>query len=249
MLQLIGDGFDRRSLHMLGVILLTYSAVGYTWRNLIDPSRGMDWLLAGIWLFMTALMVWDIRPRGDLRLFFVGLVGGGIIEAWGTQTSLWSYFTAERPPLWILPAWPAAALAVERLTRLFQRATPGLDRHAWLWWVVLLLFWLAISRFAWVSIDKWGTQVALAAIPLVGLIGARPERDLRLFLVGSALGVLLEYWGTSRYCWTYYSREIPPWEAVLSHGFASVAFGRAEQVVIWLIEKNGGERQAQMGAT
>jgi hypothetical protein len=50
-------------------------------------------------------------------IVFVGMVGGLVIEAWGTQTNLWHYYTAERPPLWIIPAWPIASLSIDRITR------------------------------------------------------------------------------------------------------------------------------------
>ena len=51
------------------------------------------------------------------------------------------------------------------------------------------------------------------------------------FTAGAAVGIFLEYWGTSRHCWTYWTKEIPPAEAVLAHGFASVAFARGVQLL------------------
>ena len=35
------------------------------------------------------------------------------------------------------------------------------------------------------------------------------RRAVLLFLVASALGFFLEYWGATRYCWIYYTRETP----------------------------------------
>ena len=52
------------------------------------------------------------------------MIGGLVIEAWGTQTLLWTYYTAERPPLWIIPAWPIASLTIDRLARLADRLLP-----------------------------------------------------------------------------------------------------------------------------
>ena len=36
------------------------------------------------------------------------------------QAHLWIYYTRERPPLWIIPAWPIASLSIDRLTRLLN---------------------------------------------------------------------------------------------------------------------------------
>jgi hypothetical protein len=58
----------------------------------------------------------------------------------------------------------------------------------------------------------------------------RPRRDLALFAMGSALGWFLEYWGTTRECWSYYTHETPPLITALAHGFASVAFGRVSSL-------------------
>jgi hypothetical protein len=51
------------------------------------------------------------------------------------------------------------------------------------------------------------------------------------FLAGAVLGIFLEYWGTTRECWTYYTLQKPPLFAVLAHGLASVAFWRVKGLV------------------
>jgi hypothetical protein len=64
----------------------------------------------------------------------VATIGGLVIEAWGTQTNLWFYYTSERPPLWIVPAWPIATLSIDRITQLFNylttKVTPFVRRIA-----------------------------------------------------------------------------------------------------------------------
>jgi hypothetical protein len=55
--------------------------------------------------------------------------------------------------------------------------------------------------------------------------------DLCRFAGGAALGYLLERWGTTRECWTYWSGGTPPLVAVLAHGFAAIAFLRAVDVL------------------
>ncbi|HQN44168.1 MAG TPA: hypothetical protein PLA25_08540, partial [Anaerolineaceae bacterium] len=55
------------------------------------------------------------------------------------------------------------------------------------------------------------------------------------FAAGSGLGYFLELWGTTRYCWTYYTQQTPPLFAVLAHGLAAVAFWRVGRllVMVW----------------
>ena len=50
----------------------------------------------------------------------------------------------------------------------------------------------------------------LAIMIAVTVIAARPERDVVIFIVGSSVGVFLEYWGTSRGCWTYWTTKCHP---------------------------------------
>ena len=79
--------------------------------------RYIDWLLLGIFGFMSITIIARANLKTDLLIIFVGVCGGLAIESWGTQTNLWHYYTAERPPLWIIPAWPIASLSIDRITR------------------------------------------------------------------------------------------------------------------------------------
>jgi len=81
----------------LGYIRL-YQKAGYPWYSLVD------WLLLGIFAFMSVTIMARANLKVDGLIVFVGLFGGLVIESWGTQTNLWFYYTAERPPLWIIPA-------------------------------------------------------------------------------------------------------------------------------------------------
>lgn len=223
-LAYVRGGYDRKSLWALGALAVTYAAVGVVFDHLIDLSRGMDWLLAGIWLFMTATLAWGIDARRDVQLALVAFVGGLVIEWWGTTTELWRYYTAERPPLWILPAWPVAALTVERLALIARQALPDGARHAW--WVLLPGFVAWMTWFAWPTVHVPSTIVVIV-IMLTTLATARDRhRDVAILLAGSALGWFLETWGTTRWCWRYHTLEEPPLVAAVAHGFASVAFLR-----------------------
>jgi len=228
-----GWGYDRRSLGALGILAAVCTVVAVNWWELVELTFDVDWLLTGIWAFMGALLLHRVSPRRDLTLASVALAGGLLIEAWGTQTRLWTYFTQERPPLWILPAWPVAALAIDRLARLLDARAGWLRRLGPAYWVVMPGFVVLMSAFIWPTIDRPTTRLVLALMAAVTIIGVRKERDLVLFIAGAGLGIFLEYWGTSRHCWTYYTREMPPAEAVLAHGFASVAFARGVQLMGW----------------
>jgi hypothetical protein len=218
-------GYDRRSAATLVVLVVGYVGIALAWNRLIDWSRGMDWLLAGIWLFMTALLCWGIEPRRDAVRALAGFGGGIYVETWGTVTSLWWYFTTERPPLWILPAWPVAAIAIDRLARAVDLVLPSGD-HRVAWWVLLPPFVVGMTAFVWPFVHEPLTVVSIVAMVVVLLVPGNVRQDVCLMLAGSGLGFFLEYWGTSRHCWNYYTGEIPPIAAVFAHGYASVAFQR-----------------------
>ncbi len=230
-LRALAAGYDRRSVIALVSLATLYVGVAAGWNHLIDLSRGMDWLLAGIWLFMTATLCWGIEVRRDLLIVAVGFGGGLVIEAWGTQTELWRYFTAERPPIWILPAWPVAALTIDRLARALERVVPERAPTTAAYWLMVPAFVVVMARFVWPSVHLSWTQVVLVLMVGVTATGQTRRRDALLMVAGAGLGIFLEYWGTSRRCWIYYTGEIPPVEAVLAHGFAAIAFHRAAGVL------------------
>lgn len=249
------DGYDRRSLIALGVLVTTGAIVGYRWSDLIDASGGMDWLLLGTWVAMAALLTWQVSARRDLILLAVGFVGGGVIEWWGTTSRIWTYFTLERPPLWILPAWPIAALAIDRLARVLDRALvefrPQPIAESWFktaYWALLPSFVIAMAAFAWHTVTLTSTLVVLCTMVGITLHCPMPRRDVTIFVAGSLLGVFLEYWGTSRECWTYYTGQVPPPVAAFAHGFASVAFGRGASLVSSVLDKLGARNVLAAGS-
>ena len=238
-MQVLGSllaGYDRRSLVALGMLAVGYVGIAAFWNRLINFSLGMDWLLAGIWLFMTALLCWGIEPRRDGLRALIGFGGGIYVETWGTATSLWWYFTAERPPLWILPAWPVAVVAIDRLSRALDLVLPE-GEHRALWWALLPPFVGLMTWFIWPYVHEPLTVLSIVAMLVVVCTPGRSREDVTLMLAGSGLGIFLEYWGTSRHCWNYYTGEIPPMAAVLAHGFASVAFQRIARGVEWALAR------------
>ena len=232
-------GWSRASYVLLSLFLLTLLVVGYVWwplaaeyLQLIDWNgawwRQLDWLLIGIFLFMTLLLMAGADLRQDSLIILVGFGGGLLIESWGTQTELWTYYTLERPPLWIIPAWPIASLTIDRMVRLLNRQTAGrgLRLYRPVYWVVFPAFLGLMLFFVWPTIGKSLTLMALALCLFLVLTLTDHRLAVLTFAAGAGLGYFLELWGTTRLAWTYYTLEQPPLFAVLAHGMAAVAFWR-----------------------
>ncbi|MDX9953479.1 MAG: hypothetical protein RBT75_05265 [Anaerolineae bacterium] len=241
--------WNRSSTVLLSAFLLTLGVIVYVWWPLaqevlatFDPRYPwwvqMDWLLVGNFLVMSLLLVLGADLRTDALVVLVGLAGGLAIEGWGTQTEIWTYYTLERPPLWIIPAWPIASLSIDRLVRLLHLALPPLPERAfserafyerarrWSYALVFGGFYALMLAFTWHTLDKSLTLLALAACALMILSPTDRRLALLTFGAGAGLGYFLELWGTTRECWTYYTLQQPPLFAVLAHGMAAVALWR-----------------------
>jgi hypothetical protein len=248
LLRVLLRGYDWRSLAALVLLLTTGGSVGYRWSDLLDANAQMDWLLTGIWIWLASMICWRVRGRRDLLMIAVGVGGGGTIEWWGTNTELWRYFTNERPPLWILPAWPAATIAIDRMGMLVDELAKDREAAAHrvispstlrrLYFVIVPAFVVWMTTFLWPTIGSRASQVVIGLMLVVASFTLDARRDMTLFVAGTSMGVLLEYWGTSRYCWTYYTEQIPPPIAVVAHGFAAIAFARCGDGVAWLIDRS-----------
>ena len=232
-------GWTRSSYVILSVFLATLIVIAVVWWPLmrayivyLDLSRPLwsqvDWLLLGNFFLMTFLIMARPDLRADALIILVGLAGGLAIEGWGTQTELWHYYTAERPPLWIIQAWPVASLSINRLVRFLHRRVPRWDGRAFTaaYWVIFPAFYALMLAFVWPYADKSLTILALIACAL--MIASPTDHRLAVltFVAGSGLGFFLELWGTTRYCWIYYTWQKPPPFSVLAQGMAAVAFWR-----------------------
>jgi hypothetical protein len=229
--------------------LLTVLLLAYVWWPLAEeylayidwsqPIWGqLDWLLIGIFLVMSLLIMAGADLRRDTWILLVGLAGGLVIEGWGTQTEIWTYYTLERPPLWIIPAWPIASLSIDRLVRFSNKISPASlssQVFRWAYWIIFPLFFGLMVHFVWPTAGKSLTLLALLLCALLILTPTDYRLALLTFLAGAGLGYFLERWGTTRQCWTYYTHQTPPLFAILAHGMAAVAFWRT----ILLLKKIG----------
>ncbi len=204
-------------------------------------TGGCTWIgcLLGIFLFMSMLIMAGADLRVDLKIILVGMVGGLVIESWGTQTNLWHYYTAERPPLWIIPAWPIASLSIDRLVRIFHKNIPRVGNQ-WFkitYWVVFPVFFVMMLTFVRPTLDKSLTICALGLVSFLILTPTNHRLAVLTFVAGAGLGYFLERWGTTRECWTYYTFQTPPVFAVLAHGMAAVAFWRTVLLMNGVVSK------------
>jgi hypothetical protein len=253
-------GWTGASSVLLGGFFLIVFLITYIWWPLAEQVfayvdwRGQwwlyfDWLLVGILLFMTLTIIARADLRRDLLIVFVGMCGGLVIEAWGTRTNLWHYFTAERPPLWIIPAWPIASLSIERITRLLnwgigkvsskpeEAGSLGSIIFRWGYWIIFIVFFGLMLSFITPTFDEPYTIMALLLCVMLIATPTDYRYSVLTFLAGTGLGYFLELWGTTRQCWTYYTFQTPPFFAVLAHGMAAVAFWRAGLLVRVIWEK------------
>ena len=229
--------WSKTSTVILSGFLCVLLVIGYVWWPLLqkyirqyDPSisiwRQIDWLLIGNFLAMSILITLNAELRHDIPYGIIAIIGGFIIEAWGTQSGLWTYYTMETPPLWIIPAWPIASLSIDRLYRILRMATQRIPEKYFKrsYWVIFPGFVALLLYFVWPTMDKSLTILAIALCVLL-IFALEDKRGASLvFIAGTALGYFLELWGTTRECWTYYTAQTPPVFAVLAHGAAAVAF-------------------------
>jgi hypothetical protein len=251
--------WTRDSSILLGGFFVTIFLIVYIWWPLAEEYlayvdwegewwRYMDWLLLGLFAFMSITIITRANLKTDLLIVFVGICGGLGIESWGTQTNLWFYYTDERPPLWIIPAWPIASLSIDRITKfldwLIRRFTTENTELAEIfkkffsvlpvnsmvkitYWLTFLTFLSLMLIFVSPTFDKSYTWFSLILCILLILTPTDHRFALLTFIAGSGLGYYLELWGTTRQCWTYYTYQTPPLFAVLAHGMAAVVFWRA----------------------
>ena len=250
--------WTRDSSILLGGFLVTIILIVYVWWPLAEEYLKyvdwdgkwwdyIDWLLLGIFGFMSITIISHANLKTDLLIIFVGIFGGLAIESWGTQTNLWHYYTAERPPLWIIPAWPIASLSIDRITRLLHwtiersehrfKFTIQHSTFIILYWITFAAFLSLMLIFVSPTFDKSYTWLSLILCILLILTPTDHRFALLTFLAGAGLGYYLELWGTTRECWIYYTMQKPPVFAVLAHGMAAVAFWRAGLVLKSVLEK------------
>jgi len=96
------------------------------WSGRLDVS-----FFAGIAVGI-ALLLYRFDIDEAFGLYVCGMLLGGTYEWLGTWMGEWTYITREVPPLWIIPLWGLACVAMVKLSRLIllplQKANTALQR-------------------------------------------------------------------------------------------------------------------------
>ena len=143
------------------------------------------------------------EPRRDALTLLVAGLAGYAAEAWGTRTGLWSYYTGELPPLWIVPAWPLGAAFVDRVGRRL-RAARGPAPAAAYWALAATAFAIVLAFCA--PRSAWAGPAAVAVC--LGA-AARPDEDFWTLGAGLCCVLFADFWGTTNGCWSYWLRGQP----------------------------------------
>ncbi|MEK7747006.1 MAG: hypothetical protein AAB576_10095 [Elusimicrobiota bacterium] len=165
-------------------------------------------LFGGILLATARLIPARVEPRRDGAIAVLATVAGFVAEYWGTHAGLWTYYTRERPPLWIVPAWTLGALVIDRLgSRAESTLAPrcGAAAHRAAYWTLLIFFLLVTMSFVFPrpSLASYGGLAALAAALAYR---AEARRDAWLFAAGLACVFFADLWGVTNNCWRYHTQ-------------------------------------------
>ena len=143
------------------------------------------------------------RPRRDALILLLAGAAGYAAEAWGTRLGLWTYYTRELPPLWIVPAWPLGAAFVARVgERLRESRGPA---PAAAYWALASASVAVVAAFC-APRGAWaGVAVTAAALGLF----AEPGKDFWTLAAGLGCVLFADFWGTTNGCWRYWLRDQP----------------------------------------
>ena len=170
---------------LLGEIVLFCAILGGTWRAL----------------------PWKPRPAHDAAVLVLGLAAGWAAEAWGTRLGLWHYYTGERPPLWIVPAWPLGAALIDRLG---ERARSRFGRApAAAYWGTALAVTAGCLAFSGPWLGAPAGWLGAAAVAAALFSSRDPGADAWPLWAGLACVFFADLWGTTNGCWAYWLRGRP----------------------------------------
>ncbi|MEW5871208.1 MAG: hypothetical protein AB1894_18195 [Chloroflexota bacterium] len=110
-------------------LVLPLAAFALRWSKLaaVDWNGRLDGhFLAGL-LAAAVLILPGFDLRRDFPLYLCGMLLGGLYEYLGTSSGEWVYITGEVPPIWIVPLWGMATVAMRKLAELGLR----IAKRAW----------------------------------------------------------------------------------------------------------------------
>jgi hypothetical protein len=173
------------------------------WRTVAED--GLFWaMVAWSWLLVAARP----RPRSDPYLLAAAAAAGWTVEAWGTRSGLWSYYTGQTPPPWILVAWTAGALVVARLAETPSPVWARVPGGSWrpVFWGFLAAAQAMGLPFVWSRSPAAGTALLLGLGAFLAW-RPRPERDGPALAAGFVCVLFADLWGTTNSCYRYHCQD------------------------------------------
>lgn len=163
----------------------------------------------GILILTLRVIPMKVDPKRDAVKFVIALIGGYVIELWGTRNGLWVYYTGEVPPLWIVPAWPLGTLIVERMAiRAKERYGTRLGNGAVIgYWTLAVLSPLVVTWFAWGSMNDPLTVIIIAAFLISLFVKPNPKEDFWILIGGKFYVFFVAFWGATNNCWRYHVQD------------------------------------------
>jgi len=149
-------------------------------------------------------------PVTDCLTVLVTSFFGFLAELWGTQSGLWTYYTGEKPPYWIVPAWALGVLVVERLARrageqpggVFAKLRSDNFYRAW-----VLLFYCVFVPFIATKLSAPACVLPILLTAAVLFPGKKHRtRYTRILFTGTVCVFFADLWGTTNHCWTYHTQ-------------------------------------------
>jgi len=163
-------------------------------------------LFGGILALTLRVIPTKVSPRRDATMFLLASIGGFLIESWGTQTGLWTYYTGETPPLWIIPAWPLGTLIIDRMSEKAKArwAERVGDAAVWGYWAFAVTCPLIVSWFAWTRMSHPGTPLMILTFILAFYLKPDPKEDFWILIGGKFYVFFAVFWGATNNCWRYH---------------------------------------------
>jgi len=250
--------FQRHGKIYLAAVLLVFAALGILRADLIAGAFNMAAanlrsggttamktlaemaLLGGIAALTLYAVPLYSEPGRDCLIVATASLYGYLAESWGVNAGLWSYYTGEKPPLWIIPAWPLGALVIDRLSRKATEKNTALPfaRQAarWLYPAWVITFYCVFTPFLALKLGVPASIPPLLLAALVLFPGTdRRQADAAVLFTGTACVFWADLWGVTNHCWAYYTQAAGAGTA------AGIAFGALfDSLVVLAAIKSAG---------
>ena len=204
------------------------AAVAVIWFDRLQPVlRNVRWLwgrggssrlyVAAVTILFLAILVVTvhvissrIQPVRDARIAGAAILVGWLYEWWGTTRGLWTYFTFERPPIWIVFAWPIGSLVIDRAASWAMARWESPVPSGWSERIYACCAAVIVIGIVWFSRPAWGSPITWGLVSMIVVaLAFRPVPQHGLWLMTVCfVGIFwADLWGTASGCWSYYFQQ------------------------------------------